>query len=515
MNARIISTILFLFAVSLANAQGITEGYRKQEAFRLSNTHLQGTARANAMGNAFGALGSDFSSASINPAGLGFYLSNELNMTVHLGNTINSASYLGTKTTDNEYNFSIPSFAYVTTFKNRASNNSSLVSVNVGIGFNRHNDYNMSTVIRGSRANSSMLDQWAYNLNNGIENPYYEGLGMATGLLYDYDGKGSIYHDMQKNQYDDGMPVENFKHDQLKTTYQSGSQNEYIFSIASNFNHKLYLGATLGVLDVRYEEDVTMAEGNIDYENQNFNIQTDNYSYTQQVNRAGTGVSFKIGAVYRPINSLRLGVALHAPTAYWMQESYYAYMTSDIKENGVMKYEKAIPDFLGEYDYTVRTPMKALFSAAYIIGKKAILSADYEYVNYANMKLRKGGDGYNFLFENQDIKSTYQAVGNLRVGAEFKFTPAFSLRGGFEYLPNPYKLDYWADETKTYSTGFGYKFGKYYLDAAYKFTDNNYKSELYQIPHSVISDYDKNIILPDADIQRLRHQFMLTFGMRF
>jgi hypothetical protein len=56
-----------LFVPFLNQAQDLAD------ALRYSNLSVSGTARAGAMGNAFGALGGDFTSAGINPAGIGVY----------------------------------------------------------------------------------------------------------------------------------------------------------------------------------------------------------------------------------------------------------------------------------------------------------------------------------------------------------------------------------------------------------------------------------------------------------
>ena len=100
-------------------------------------------------------------------------------------------------------------------------------------------------------------------------------------------------------------------------------------------------------------------------------------------------------------------------------ESYITYA------DGSANYEAYSP--YGDYDYKLETPMKAIFSAAYVIGKAGLISVDYEYVDYSTMKLRDGGDGYNFLDENQAIEEAYKAVGNLHIGAEYRVTNNFSL----------------------------------------------------------------------------------------
>jgi len=60
---KIFALAIASFAMTSIQAQDITD------ALRYSQTDLNGTARFRAMGGAFGALGGDFSSLNINPAG--------------------------------------------------------------------------------------------------------------------------------------------------------------------------------------------------------------------------------------------------------------------------------------------------------------------------------------------------------------------------------------------------------------------------------------------------------------
>nr|HPG99937.1 hypothetical protein [Tenuifilaceae bacterium] len=52
-----------------------------EDGIRFSQTLNGGTARSISLGGAIGALGGDFTSLSINPAGLGVYKSGELTVT--------------------------------------------------------------------------------------------------------------------------------------------------------------------------------------------------------------------------------------------------------------------------------------------------------------------------------------------------------------------------------------------------------------------------------------------------
>lgn len=520
-----------ILSVVIASSALMVQAQNMVDAYRLSNIHMQGTARATAMGNAFGALGGDFTSASINPAGLGLYMNDEFQMTTQLGNYKNSASYLGMGTDVSTNNFSVPSLGYVAVMKTDPSKNSSLVSVNLGVGYNRMNNFNMSTTIRGKGANSSMLDLFTENANTGYGSSFYEDVAAGAGAIYQYADPetdqltGPYYHDMQKVQDEEGgYPSENYAHDQKKTIYQGGSVDEYLLSLGFNINHKLYLGATFGIQDVNYEESSTMYEGNVDYEGAResgeYSSYLNEYGFNQRLETWGTGLNAKFGLIYKPIESLRLGVAVHTPTYYHLHDSYDTYMYNDYDlSNGSGGYntyvDESYSDGYGAYDYQINSPMRTVFSAAYVLGKRAILSVDYEYLDYANMKLKNGGDGYDFGYENDDIKSTFKSVGNLHVGAEYRLSRALSLRAGYENLPGAQVENGWQSTTETYSAGFGYRFGRCYIDAAYKHLASSSKTVLYDIPLGVVDSYDEAVTMPVANMNYKRNLYTLTFGIRF
>ena len=67
--------IACLFVSAFFLAGGIAYAQGEMNAYTMSQTDLNGTARYLGMSGAFGALGGDISSMSTNPAGLGIYRS--------------------------------------------------------------------------------------------------------------------------------------------------------------------------------------------------------------------------------------------------------------------------------------------------------------------------------------------------------------------------------------------------------------------------------------------------------
>jgi len=464
--------ILTLFAT--AGLLSLSFGQYVDQALIFSQQNYGSTARSKAMGSAFGAIGGDFSSLSINPAGIGVYLRSEVTGTLNIvgSNSIESNSSQGTISDNSNDKLGIRNVGLV--FANPArSGGSGLVSFNFGFGFNRLNNFNQSLSGGKNGLPQSRMDEYV-NITNGINstnlldenNPYSNGTPWESKLAWenylidvknpDADGMG--------NQYQ-SILLQNELVNENMTIISEGHNNEVVGSFGANINHKLYLGATVGVQFLYHNVS----------RNYNENGEFGYFDYINVAKTEGTGLNLKLGIIYKPIPALRLGAALHTPTYFNFKESYYWTMSSQLQNvssaaNGSHNAETPVTD----YEYNMDTPMRAIGSAAYQFGKKGMISFDYEYVDYAKMKLNKGGDNYNFAAENTEIKTIFQSVGNLRVGGEFKPTDALSLRAGLELFGNPYKANAYnlSQPNKdfkynTYNCGIGYRIDNVSFDVSY------------------------------------------------
>ncbi len=465
---RKLSYILgILLLASSAYAQDLTD------ALRYSNYKIRGTARAAAMGNAFGALGGDFTSLSINPAGVAVYRSGEFVFTPSLGNTSVDGTYLGNKANDSRYNVSIDNIGYVTTIPTGANSESGVVSFSLGVGFNRLGSFSMRSLAEGHNSNNTILDYFTDNMNADHDyyfgheadrlDQYYELLAWDTYL---------VNHDDKTNEYYNDIRDYGYKQSQRKTADRKGYINEYLLSFGANFNHKVYLGVTVGIHDVYFKENTNLYEWYPNKENTYF----DNLIFGTNFKTAGSGFNLKIGGIIKATENLRLGVALHTPTFYKLTDNYFNTMKSyNVDDKGAMGSHSSKSDQEGVYDYEINTPMKAVFSGAYLFGKKALLSVDYELVDYSTSKLKNGSDGYDYYNQNQVIKNAYKTVGNIHIGAEYRVNPSLSLRAGYENYPSAFKSSY--QNTKSLNSdasssaisgGFGFRQGNVFFDAAVK-----------------------------------------------
>lgn len=473
------------------------------DALRYSTFQTQGTARSGAMGNAFGALGGDFTSVGINPAGIGLYRSGEFAITPKSQSTNIESTYWGKQTLDNNYKFMLNNISYISTIPLSAINEAGIVSVNVGIGYNRLKDFNSNSFAQGNGVDGSYMDYFADNANRGIWSDYYEELAWKTDmLLYDENNK-EYWHDIMDAGYGQN---------QRKSVSKTGSIDEYSFTTGVNFNHKFYLGASIGIIDLNYRETSTISEndekGNIPYFN--------NYQFNSYLQTYGSGYNVKFGAIFKPVNEVRLGVALHTPTFYRLNDIFETSMSSSITyEDGSENYSEKSP--YSEYDYRLQTPMRATFSGAFIIAKRGLVSVDYELVNYGKSKLRNGGDGYAFSDENMEITEAYKTTGNLRVGGELVATDNVSLRAGLELHPSAYNTNAFGAfqpnsdaNLMVYSGGLGYRSGSFFADIAYRFST----MESFDLPYPtpVLTSYP----VPEFINNKLiKHDILFTLGFKF
>ncbi len=474
------------------NAQG------SSDALRMSSNIYQGTARLQSMGSAFGALGGDFGSLSLNPGGLGIYQSNEFTFTPAVTYTNSESSYLKNKTDDFKYGLNLGNISYVASF----SKKDEIKNLNFGIGYNRINDFTNRTFVSTNTANGSLLDEFVDYSNYGQGSHFYEDQAWLTDVLF-------IEDTLTNNYTNDFLFFADGNYGQKlnKSIETSGRIGEWVFAAAMNYSHKLYLGASLNIQSFKYNKTTSHTEiTNHDifsghYEPDSFNLDYPyfkSFTFQESVNSYGTGINLKIGGIFRPVHFLRIGATIHTPTNYNVTNELSTEMTSVFYQGDPLSLSSKSD--LSEYNYNVITPARSILSLALVYKKIGILSADYEYINYSSMRLRSDDD--NFMDINEEIKNTYDKTHNIRVGAEIRYD-IFSFRAGGAFYDNPYKnKDINEHVNILYTGGVGIRFESTYLDFAYVLSQKEYNHRPYL--GSEIAEINEN-----------KHKFVTTVGFRF
>ena len=117
------------------------------------------------------------------------------------------------------------------------------------------------------------------------------------------------------------------------TSLQSrGSAGEFSFAFGFNINNIVYLGASLDLMTISRKQTIYYDEY-INYDGPQPDGATYPYllrdfRYAQTMNLDGSGVGAKFGIVVRPVESLRVGFALHTPTYFSLAYGYRASLSS-------------------------------------------------------------------------------------------------------------------------------------------------------------------------------------------
>jgi hypothetical protein len=470
------------------------------DALRYSQVFYTGTARFISMGGAFTALGGDLSSLSQNPAGIGLFRSSEISLTPQLFNIRTTAGLNGYNTLDYVYDFNLAQVGMVANIIDK-STESGLQSLNFAYSYNKTNNLNQSIIINGTGEYSSMADFWADNADGYFKDELIDQvpdsyLAWETGLIDSLPGSNISYGTVFSN-YGDNPPSVYGQRIRRLVNYE-GYTGEHALTVGGNLSDKLYFGATFGISHLEYSSKYEhLEETDVDLPSEFGSL-----NYTFFYSNKGTGFGFKMGAIYRPLEILRLGFAFHSPTIYKINEYVYDSMSSHFTDGG--KYEESNDPV--RYNYALTTPFRAMAGAALQIKKLALVSVDYEFVDYSTARFSETGDGYDYGEKNSIIKSTLRASHNIRLGAEFRVS-RFYLRGGYSYYGKAWEsddlnanLDY-----NSVSLGAGFREQNVFIDLSYSRMKNPQKYILYGSAAETL--------MSDMDIDR--NLFAVTFGYKF
>ena len=508
-------TLCVIAALPFATATAQTPG----DLLNLSQYNYSfGTARSAALGGAFTSLGADLSSMNINPAGLGIYRGSEVGISPSLTWSNMESGFQGRS---NDYSRTRFSLGNVGAALNLYQGTGALTSFTLGVGYTKLADFNTTSAAYGQGIGQSMTEVFAEDIRGVSEStlrmtpedpisPFQSlAIGQWGGILayntYVLDPVGDNYYAPWNNLSKDARINPSLYN------INKGSIGEYDISGGFNFQNILYLGFTVGIQDIYFRNENNYSET---YSNNTLPLNRLNYIRT--LRQDGTGVNFKFGAILRPVDNLRIGVAVHTPTYVSMNEEYTEYMSAEFNTQQNWQESPYAPN-----QYNINTPTRLLTGISFTLPGVGLITADYERVWYDNMKIRNM-NGNNWEFEqdlNQDIKSFFQPANNFRVGVEATPLKNFYVRVGYANYGECIRTkDAFINQAnvrsyENYSAGLGFRFQNFYLDATYIYTA--YKYAPYQMFY-FYDDKDKYTIQSGAvDTKQNRNTITLSAGLKF
>lgn len=504
-----------MLVVAIVATTGTTYAQYANDALRFSQTNYGSTARFKAMGNAQIGVGGDISSLGGNPAGLGLFTKSEFSLTPEFNQSGINANYLDQNSNTNKSQLNINQLGavfYAPMYKQRGQDTKKgLVSAVFGIGYNRNNDYHTEINYSGNNNRTSIADYFAEIAGSTTPN------NLTGGSLerMAYDNYLISFDNAAGNYFPETFADANQSNAQRKNEVRSGSVSEFNFSAALNISNTVYIGGSVGLVDLRYTTDAQYEEAGraIEYvpnpaDPTGGNIPSGaNINYKLLFNQSqitkGSGVNGKIGIIVRAAEGLRIGATFQTPTWFVIDDSY----TEGLDNRGTARGTTDTETY--DFTYNLRTPLKGSLGASYVIANQAIISADVDFIDYASTRMSTNGSSYDsdlIRSNNADIRNNFKSAVNYRVGGEYKISNV-SLRAGYGVNGSPYKTD---DngffDTQMYSGGLGYRIKNYSIDLAYQRVETNNTFN----PYTLSTGNG-----PVADVKSTLNNVFLTLGLRF
>ncbi|RNC89391.1 MAG: aromatic hydrocarbon degradation protein [Allomuricauda sp.] len=497
-------SILFImgmlcFAVSAQNINDVV---------RYSTENLQGTARFQAMGGAFGALGGDLSSLNVNPAGSAVFNYSEFTITASNYNRNNDA-FFGSSVQNTEINsLELNQAGGVFVFK---SSNSPWKKLTLAVNYDLVENYDNEFFASG---NTSLgIDNYFLNFAQGVpfgnlllgQNEFIEQGYLRIGADQGFGDQqaflgyfGGLINPVDESDTSGTTYVSNAQYGSVNQEYvqsTNGFNSKFTLNMAGQYQENLYVGASLNFHSVLYERLTLLDETGYDAGSEIQFTTFDNFLRSE-----GTGFSFSLGAIAKLNDNVRVGGSYQSPTWYSFFDDTSQRIGSDLADDDISFIDFNIVNLFDEY--RIKIPSKLTGSIAVVFGKEGLLSFDYGYQDMSQAELRPITDP-NFTDENQFIAAQLGAVNSYRIGGEYRIDNV-SLRGGYRFEEGPYENNAIVGDLEGYSGGIGYSFGGSRLDLAVSRTERDV-NELF---------YDSGIASA-ADVNRINTNITLGYTFKF
>jgi len=499
------SSILVLTLCVLCFSSAYSQSGYYEDAYRFSQYIPAGSARIMGAGGTQWSLGGDVSNIAGNPAGLGFFRTSEASISLGLSSWGVDTEFLGQKRNYTTTNFSLPNLSYVMANPKPDFNKGAFKGGTFGISIQRIANFNTEFgYFSDEPGETSIIDfylQDAFGRNeNDVGNFGLTGLAYNTyqiGPAFDEDGNVIEGEYVAINGLEAPFQDENI--------VQEGSSNQITFAYGANFNHKFFVGGSVGIRSLNFSSRKVY--------NEEFNAgPLINSSLQENLYINGAGVNLNLGLIYKPIDYVNLGFTFQTPTWYALNEEYDAAMYAKYDnyryepENKVLGEESAFTDIIVS-SYNLNTPLKIGGGATVFFNKNGFISADVDWVDYSASRLKS--DDFDEGPDNTAINTTYTSTINFRAGAEYKIN-ILRLRAGYAMYGDPIANSDFDRSTQQISGGLGVKFNRLAIDFALVNQKYNTLYSSYQV-----LDAQGNNIAPVTSVKNSITNGILSLNLSF
>ena len=570
-----------IILLTLASALPIMASAQSwQDALLYSENEYGGTARSIALGNALTAVGGDLGSLGINPAGSAvagysqITVSPALSFSVAQATSDNPELAYGDNVRTLYTRMKLPNLGLVANIN--TGRRHGLKRVSFGFLYNSTADYTGRMYATGINASNSFSGALAssaegypegalsgsdsrygwWNLDDFSESyglSWRDMVAYRSGIFGTVNGRYLGLTDWDKDGKNSGVLAPLFQKYGMQT---KGYKNDLLFNVGFNHSDEFYWGVNLGITILGYGQAEYWSEAPANVNefpaipfDSNPNARFQSLEMKRIFDAKGRGVYLKVGALWRPAGTgLRLGAAFQTPTILNLDTRSAWYGKADV--TGVSLPSAQSPEW--DDAYTLVSPARFNAGVAYTFGKAALLSVDYEVVNYGRNRFRSRTESNIYYpssyFENAnaDIRDVLGFSHSLRAGVEVNLLPGMALRAGYsmttgaqhnylqwEYNPQDDKEHLMVYELSaaeraalvkhTVSAGLGFTHGAFFTDITFRYRSmpTQYFTPYEYYDYSGTDYTNKYVVtdapyaLPEICATYRRFDAILTLGMRF
>jgi hypothetical protein len=266
------------------------------------------------------------------------------------------------------------------------------------------------------------------------------------------------------------VPAVDFTEGSLHVS-ESGHSDQYTISWAGNFSHQWYIGVGLNIPTITYTKQLTLSESN--------HAQSAKLQSTLQLR--AVGVNATIGAIYRPIQALRLGFSVQSPTVLNLSMQTSGEMSS--KMSADKNYYLDTDDARGVATQVI-SPFRTSLSVAGQLGEIGMLALQYDFARSSQMK-----DVHTFRagLEAQVNKDLFFNAGYVYESLFLQDDPIWMLAANDIRTDMDYRYN---DYSQYISAGFGYRSDSMIAQLAYQYrwqSLHQYASEEHRVPFEILT----------------------------
>ncbi|MGY6545236.1 MAG: OmpP1/FadL family transporter, partial [Cyclobacteriaceae bacterium] len=422
-----ISTKKLLFATSfflLSAGFSLAQTSYFEDALRFSKYYSTGSARILGLGGTQISLGGDISNIHSNPAGLGFFRKSEFSLSPSYSIAQSQTTFLGQLQNDRTPNFSLPNLSLALSSPKGPLEAGSFRGGTFGISFNRIANFNNQFGHFSTQNNqSSLLDFYISQYNAFGEPP----LGATDGLVLDIELVQGNETDgfFRDPLYAIGQPLS----DEIIIT--EGGISQTSISYGANFDNKLFIGGGIGLQSVNFFQNRIFGEEFRDSDG----IRSLIYSIEDNTQINGFGANINLGLIYKPIETINLGLNFKSPTWHRLNKEVDANIIGEFYDlNGQLEFSEREFSNIELSTNSLRTPIFVSGGATYFFGKNGFISADIDYIDYSQNRINSRD--FDPTIDNFEISNSLGQTINYRIGGEYRLN-FWRLRAGYAFYGDP------------------------------------------------------------------------------